>query len=85
MLVDPFSANFVFPENKGCWQLLFPNWNTMMQKDLVVPAMKTRFPCLAKSAYCMGHNITSQIMNSMKTVLVDLLLELKSSPLLRTC
>ena len=54
MFVNPFrvegfyysnpNSNFVFPEKKGCWQLLFPNWNTMIQKDLVVPATKTRFP-----------------------------------------
>jgi len=44
MSVNPFSPKFVFPEKKDCWQLLFPNWNTMIQKDLVVPAMKTRFP-----------------------------------------
>ena len=43
MFVNHFSPKFVFPEKKDCWQLLFPNWNTnWIQKDLVVPAMKTR-------------------------------------------
>ena len=46
-----------FQRKKDCWELLFPNWNMMIQKDLpvVVPATKTRFP-LSCLLYGTQHN-----------------------------
>lgn len=79
MFFNPFTVNFIFPEKKGCWQLLFKNWNKMIKKDSVVPATKTRFllSCLISLLYGTQHNFliikVDNVCFSQPTVRVDIL------------